>query len=60
MNKWWKLLCGFFVLLFILQACSPKITASVRMIGNSSCSLTIGAWVFRTYCRKGVWQRFGH
>ncbi len=51
MNDWWKLLGGFLVLLLILQACSPKVTASVRTLGNGSCSMTIGAWVFSIYCR---------
>jgi len=55
-NNWGKLLGVFFGLLLILQACSPRVTASIRMIGNSSCSLTIGAWIFKTYCRKGIFR----
>ena len=45
-----KLICGFIILLVILQACSPRVTASVRLLGNGSCSMTIGAWIFRFNC----------
>ncbi len=46
-----KTLITLFLLILILQACSPRATLQVRKFFSSrTCQITIGAWVFNANC----------